>query len=135
MANPLFATAILGKGVTWTNADSAATKKDITAVASGNGMLVSSISAILDDTTARVVQLFANDGSTDFLIGSSAVAALAGSDGATPGSSLLANVSLSPFASSNGDCCIPSGWKLRAQQVTQLTSGKTLTLFVQAGSL
>lgn len=136
MTTPLFATAVVGKGQTWANSDGANAKKDLTAAATGNGLLIAAVSAISDDTSARLVQLFLNDGTTDFLIGTVNVPAASGTDGANGGIGLLSNVSLVPLSSSsNGDIAIPAGWKLRAATTTAVTSGKTVTVVALGGNL
>ena len=135
MATPLFVTGILGKGQSWSDADSANTKKDLTAVASGNGMLVAAAFCVSTDTANKVVQLFLNDGSTDVHIWSIPVPLLSGSDGATAGVNLFGNTTLLPGLASDGSLAIPSGWKLRAAVTATLTSGKTVTVTTNGGSL
>lgn len=134
MTAPLYASSILGKGQSWANADGAAAKKDLTAAATGNGMVVASIAATSNDV-ANNVDLYLNDGSTDWLVARVPLLANTGTDGSTPAENLLTQGTIVTWASSDGTFVLPSGWKLKAAVVTAVTAAKTVTLVALGGQL
>ncbi len=79
------------------------------------------------DTSAIDVQLFAYDGSTAWLVGTITVPIGAGNTGSVAAVNLL-SLSQCPWLNSDGSITLPTGWKLQASNVSQVTSAKTLTL-------
>ena len=130
---PLYVKDIQAKGTTWTNSDSAATKKTIFTADATNGSRIDAIAACSDDSSPRVFSLYLNDGSGDFLVGSVSIASLAGTDGAVPADNLLSRVTMLPWVASDGSLLVPAGWVLKAANLTQITSAKTVTLVALAG--
>ena len=124
--SPIFVISANNKGQTWTHADTAATTKDLL-TAGTNGTRIASVEACSTDTSAIDVQLFAYDGSTAFLIGTVTVAIGAGNTGSVAAQNLFSLSNL-PGLISDGSLVIPTGWKLQASNVTQVTTAKTLTL-------
>lgn len=123
---PIFVLTPNNKAATWTNADSAATTKDVF-VAGTNGSRLAAIEATSSDTSAVDVHLYYYDGSTAYLIGTVTVAIGAGNTGSVAAQNLLSLSSL-PGLNSDGSLFLKSGEKIQAANVTQVTSGKTLTL-------
>jgi hypothetical protein len=123
---PIFVLTINNKGQSWTHSDAAATTKDVF-VAGSNGSRLAAVAATSTDTAAIDVQLFAYDGSTAWLVGTVTVAIGAGNTGTVAAQNLLI-LSSNPWLNSDGSITLPSGWKLQASNVTQVTTGKTLTL-------
>ena len=128
---PIFVAAINNKGQSWTHSDSAATTKDVF-VAASNGSRCFGIAATLTDTTAVDVQIFIYDGATAWLAGTVTVAIGAGNTGSVSAQNLL-SLSNNPWLNSDGSITLPTGWKIQASNVTQLASGKTLTLVALGG--
>jgi hypothetical protein len=123
---PIFVLTLNNKGQSWTHADAAATTKDLF-VAGANGSRLASVAASSTDTSAIDVQLLAFDGSTAWLVSTVTVAIGAGNTGAVAAQNLL-SLSQCPWLNSDGSLTLPSGWKLQASNVTQVTAAKTLTL-------
>lgn len=131
--SPIYVKNITGKGTTWTNSDAANTKKTISPTVGAEGCRVHQISACSSDTTSRDFSLYLNDGSTDFLIGSVTVDGLAGTSGTASAVSPLSLASILKWLATDGSLLIPTGWVLKAENLTQVTSAKTVTLVVLAG--
>lgn len=79
------------------------------------------------DTSAIDVQLFAYDGSTAWLVGTVTIPIGAGNTGSVAAVNLL-NLPACPWLNGDGSITLPTGWKLQASNVTQVTSAKTLTI-------
>lgn len=130
--NPIFVLVPKAAGVTWTNSDAAGTAKDLIS-AGTNGSRIGAICATSTDTSAVDMLLLLNDGSTDFLVGTVTVNIGAGYTGSAQAQNLLSTAvgaALSTWVAADGSLLLPTGWKIRAENVTQVTSGKTLTLVV-----
>lgn len=130
---PIFVANITAKGTTWTNSDAAATKKAITPTIGANGCRIHSISIASDDTTARDFQLFLNDGTTDFLVGTVSATASAGTTSSNAAVSVLGKSTLLTWIPSDASMLVPTGWSLKLSNVTQVTSGKTVTVVATCG--
>ena len=133
-ASPVFVATPKITPQSWTNSDSANTKKTIcTAGASGSKVVAVLVSST--DSSARVFQLFLNRSSTDYLLGSLSIAVTAGSDGATSTANLL---SLIPGVPRDNDgqpyLYLESGDLLKANNVTQVTSAKEIDVTVIFGN-
>ena len=131
--SPIYVKNVTGKGTTWTNSDAANTKKTISPTVGSEGCRVHSIAATLSDTTSRDFSLYLNDGSTDFLIGTVTITASAGTAGASPAIGVTGLQTVLPWLASDGSLFIPTGWVLKAENLTQVASGKTATLLVWCG--
>jgi len=130
---PIYVKNITAKGTTWTNSDAASTKKTISPSIGAEGCRVHAVVATLDDTTARDFSLYLNDGTTDFLVGTFTVTASAGTSGAVSSISALSIVASFPWAGTDGSILIPSGWVLKAMNLTQVASAKTATIVAICG--
>lgn len=110
------------------NADST-TPQDLIAAGS-DGSKVLAINCTSDDTGSRIVQVFMHDGSTAFLIGSTLVATLAGTDGVEAGVNLLDSVA---GTDADGELFIPSGYKIQVGVTVAVTAAKTISLVALGG--
>ena len=110
-------------------ADTTTQKTLITAGA--EGALVNNISVTSDDTSAIIVVLTLNDGSTDCQIGEVTIPIGAGTDGSTPAVNLLDGAAL-PFLQPDGSLPLGANAVLKANAKATLTAGKT-SYFVTYG--
>lgn len=134
MANtsPIFIKNVTAKGTTWTNSDSANTKKTISPTIGSEGTRIHSINITTDDTTTRDFGIYLNDGSTDFLVATIAISA--GSGASSTAIAVLASISsLVPMAATDGSILLPAGWQMKGAVVTQPTSAKTFWVVVTGG--
>lgn len=129
---PIFIAVINDKGVTWVNADGAAASKDVF-VAGSNGSRCFAIAATSTDTSDRDFQIFLNDGSTSFLVGTVTVPLGAGNTGTVAALNLIGSLSTNPWLNSDGSVMLPTGWKIKASNVTTITTAKTVTLVALGG--
>lgn len=113
---------------TWTNADSANTKKTVV-TAGSNGSKVVALLATSTDTSARAAQIWLTRSATSYLLGSVSVPAASGSDGTTAGINLL-GVTLIPGLPVDNDgqvyLFLQSGDTLQVSFTTQVTSAKAV---------
>lgn len=130
---PIYVKNVTGKGTQWTNSDAANTKKAISPTVGAEGTRIHAISAASTDATARDFSLYLNDGSTDFLIGTVTITSSAGSISTSGSVSLLASSVLLPWVASDGSIFVPAGWVLKAENLTQVTSAKTVSIVAIAG--
>jgi len=128
---PMFVGKTNGKGTTWTNSDAANTKKTIFTGGASEGSMLTAIAVTSSDTSDRVFNIYLNDGSTDFLIGSKTVTAGVGVAAAS-GLNLLADTTAFPWLSPDG-LLVPYGWVVKLENATQVTSGKTVTVVALGG--
>ena len=128
---PMFVGKTKGTGTTWTNSDAAATKKTVFTAAASEGSLLTALAVTSSDTSDRVFNLYLNDGSTDFLIGSKSVSAATGT-AAAPSLNFMADTITFPFLSPDG-LLVPYGWAVKLENVTQVTAAKTVTFVALGG--
>jgi hypothetical protein len=131
--DPVFEKLPYSKGVTFTNADSANTKKDLVPAADvpAEGLRVDQISLTSTETAnARAFAFYDHDGSTSFLIGTVNVPVLSGFDGSAP---LIDALPL--LAPNLGYLMLMTGHKLEVENLTQPASGKTITAVARGGKL
>ena len=100
--------------------------------AGANGSRINMISAVSDDTSEMVVDLYINDGVTDFLIGSIPVPTLSGTNGTTPAVSLLKS-SLLPYLGDDLSLFLEGTFLLKVAVQTTVTTDKTVTLMATYG--
>jgi len=96
------------------------------------GARVNMISAVSDDTVEMVVDLYVNDGASDFLIGSVTVPTLSGTDGSTPAASLL-NAADLPYLGEDLSLFLEGGNLLKAAVQTTVSTDKAITLVATYG--
>lgn len=119
----------------FTNADSANTKKTI-ATAGANGSKVVGVTATSTETAnARIAQLWLTRSATSYLIGSFNVPVNVGFDGATPGANLMALMNGLPH-DNDGQAYVflLSGDTLQVSFTTQVASGKEIDVTCQYGN-
>lgn len=118
------------------NADASAQKTLFTAGASGSK--ITSISAVSDDTAARVIQLSVLRGGTNYPIATVNVPIGSGSDGTIVAVDLM-SLTLSPWLPLDNDgeayILLKSGDVLQAKALTSITAAKTMTLLAQGGDI
>jgi hypothetical protein len=128
--SPIFVRqANLGE-VTFVNADGT-TPKDLV-VAGADGTKVIRINAVSDDTATVNMQVFIHDGSAAYLLGTAAVATLAGTNGTTASKNLL-DPALVWGVDRDGELLIPAGYKVQVAPKAAVTAGKTVTVIGLAG--
>lgn len=130
---PIFVKNVTAKGTTWTNSDAANTKKTITPTVGAEGSRIQRISVVTDDTVSREFQVFFNDGTTDFIMGTVSVTAGSGNTSGVAAFSVTAQSQLATWVSTDGSFLVPTGWVVKMANVTQPTSGKTFTVVCHAG--
>jgi len=114
-----------GTPVTFVNADGTAEKTIFTAGA--DGALVDSVFVTSDDTSAVVLNVFVNDGSTSFRIGTINVPTLSGTDGVVVGVNLLDTTQMPALQTSGGILLAPTNL-LKVAPQSAVTAAKTVTL-------
>jgi hypothetical protein len=95
-----------------------------------NDSVVKALQVTSDDTSARVVNVYVNNGSTDFLLGSVSVAASSGTNGTAAAIDLLGGTLMPglPYdAQGKRVLPLPVNYVLKVSSQTAVTSGKTLT--------
>jgi len=118
----------------WTNSDSANTKKTICTAGSGGSKVVA-ILAASTDSSARVFQIFLTRSATDYLLGALSVPITAGSDGTTSAANLLALIPGLPLDNDGQRYLfLENGDVLKANNVTQVTSAKEIDVTVIFGN-
>lgn len=128
---PIFQNGVKnGTPVTFVNADGTTEKTIFTAGADGS--LVDSVFVTSDDTSAVVLDVFINDLTTSFLIGSVNVPTLSGTDGTTDGINLL-DITLLPALQSGGSLPLQATFKLNVAPQAAVTAAKTVTITPAGG--
>lgn len=134
-STPAFASTPKITPQSWTNSDSAATKKTI-ATAGASGSKVVAVLAAGNDTTARVFRIYMSRSSASYQVGAATVAITSGTDGATTTTNLF---SLIPGLPRDNDgqpyMFLESGDLLQGENVAQVTSAKQIDLIVIFGNL
>ena len=96
-----------------------------------NDSVVKALQAVTDDTSARVLNVYVNNGTTDYLVGSVSVAAASGTNGSTAAVDLLGGTLLPglPY-DSNGKRILPlqATHVLKVSSQTTVTAAKTVTV-------
>ena len=115
------------------NSDS--TNKKTLFTAGANDSIVKSLHAVSDDSAAKVVQIYVNDGSVDNYIGAVNVPINSGTTGAIAAIDLL-NGTLFPNLpyDANGKRVLPlpAGYVLKVSVVAAVTSAKTISITCMA---
>lgn len=128
-ASPAFAATPKLGVVKIVNADASA-QKDVLAAGS-SGTKVVSVTAVSDDTSARVLQLSVLRSAANYILGSVSVPAASGTDGTTAAVDLLA-AALVPDLPVDNDgqryLFLESGDTLQVKSLTTVTSAKTVTV-------
>ena len=131
MANrPIYPGTIKNAGLDIENGDGTSLQTLLTA--GTDGARINMISAVSDDTAEMIVDLYINDGVTDFLIGSVTVPTLSGTDGSTPSVSLLNSTSL-PYLGDDLSLFLEGGNILKAAVQTAVTATKKVSLMAVYG--
>ena len=100
-----------------------------------NDAIVKAINVQSTDTAARVVQLWVNDGATDFLIGSVNIPLRSGDNGTAATIDLLGGTlmpSLPYDASGKRILTLPAGYILKVNSQATVTSAKEITFVCMA---
>jgi hypothetical protein len=112
----------------WTNADSANTKKTVV-TAGTNGTKVVGMTATSTDTSTRVAQVWLTRSATSYLLASVSIPAASGSDGTTVGINLM-GTTLWPGLPVDNDgqvyLWLQSGDTLKVSFTAQVTSAKEI---------
>lgn len=120
----------------FTNSDSANTKKTI-CTAGANGSKVVAIVATSTDTSTRIGQLWLTRSATSYLLGSTIVAVGAGTDGAVSSQSMMP-LNLYPYLPIDNDgqpyLFLESGDTLQISFTTQVTTAKEVDVCAVFGS-
>lgn len=125
--NPIFGKiAAPGTPATIVPADTTTSKTIITADAT-NGSILTGISVTSDDSAARNLGLYIGLGGVDYLVGTIAVPALSGTDGATPAVNLLSLGSI-PGLNPDGSLALPPGAIVRVASTATITAAKKITI-------
>jgi len=103
--------------------------------AGSNDAIVKAINVQSTDTAARVVQLWVNNGSTDFLIGSVNIPLRSGDNGTAATIDLLGGTlmpSLPYDANGKRILILPAGYILKVNSQATVTADKTITFVCMA---
>ena len=131
MANrPIYPDTIKNATLEVENGDGTTSQDLLTAGA--NGSRINYISVSSDDTVAVILELYYNDLTTDFLIGSITIPAGAGTDGTTPPVSLL-NATAMPFLGEDLAYYLEALDKLKIAAKVAVTAAKKVTLVASYG--
>src|SRR5262245_17572867 len=121
--------------ISFTNSDSANTKKTI-ATAGSNGSKVVAIQATSTDTSNRTAQLWLTRSTTSYLLASKIVVTLSGTDGANPAANLLDLTQWATLPVDNDGqryLFLESGDTLQVSFTAQVTSGKEIDVVATFG--
>lgn len=127
---PIYPGEIKNAGLFIENADGTTLQTLVTAGSSGSR--INYISAVSDDTADMIVELYYNDGTDDFLIGSVPIPAGSGTDGTLPAVSLL-NATYMPFLGEDLSYYLEATHILKAAVVSAVTSSQLITLVASYG--
>lgn len=117
-------------GLTFVNADSAATVKSLY-TAGTNDAVVKSIVIRSDDSSARVIDIIYYDGTTNFYLGAVSVPSNSGFNGTTASADALSTTLFPGLPmDATGKRVLPmkAGHILKVANQTQVTSNKTVTI-------
>ena len=130
---PVFLQNVKAGVATFTNADSANTKKTLV-TADADGTKVVAVLASSDDTSDRLGQLWITRSATSYLVGTTNVVTLAGTNGVADTANLL-DVTLIPGLPVDRDgqvyLLLESGDTLQVSFTTQVTAAKTVYVVTQ----
>ena len=135
-ATPVFVQNPKITPASFTNSDSANTKKTV-ATAGANGMKVTAVLATSTDTSNRTGQLWLTRSATSYLLGSTVVTTLAGTDGATATQNLLPASLMGGLPRDNDGqvyLFLESGDTLQVSFTAQVTSAKEVDVVAIAGN-
>ncbi len=138
-ATPIFPQTLHSTITQFTSTDTS-TAKSIFA-AGANGSAVNSIVVYTNDTTAINLQLGIYNGSTNFVIGTVNIPAVAGNSNSVPTVDLLRStqwggqlyLGFNYDANGNKTLFIPSGYSLYMNCIATMTSAKVTNILVQGG--
>jgi hypothetical protein len=111
------------------NADSTALKSVYTG--SANDSVVKALQIVSDDTSARVINVYVNNGTTDYLLGSVSVAAASGTNGTAAAIDLLGGTLMPglPYdANGKRVLPLPASYVLKVSTQVAITAAKTVTV-------
>lgn len=103
--------------------------------AGSNDSVIKSLQVASDDTTARVLNVYINNGSTDYLLGAVSVAIASGTNGTTAAVDLLGGTLMPALPyDANGKRVLPlpAGYVLKVSSQTTVTAAKTVTITAMA---
>lgn len=121
--------------ISFTNSDSANTKKTVF-TAGANGSKVVAVLAASTDTSNRTAQLWLTRSATSYLLSSTVVTTLAGTDGSQATQDLLTQA-LYPLPKDNDDrqyLFLESGDTLQVSFTAQVTAAKEIDVVAIAGN-
>ena len=132
MANrPIFPDTIQNAALDIENADGTTAQDLLTA--GTNGSRINSISATSDEPTADIeLTINYNDGTTDYIIGSVTIPALAGIDGTVPPVSILNAIDM-PFLAEDLSYYLAGADKITIAAQTAVTSSQKIQLVATYG--
>ena len=132
MANrPIYPDTIKNVGLIVENADGTTAQDLITAGA--NGSRIDSIAVTSDDTSAVILVVNYNDGTTDHVIAQITIPPASGTDGATPPVSLLNAVDM-PFLGEDLSFYLEATDKITIAAKVAVTAAKKVTLVATYGN-
>ena len=103
--------------------------------AGSNDSVIKSLQVASDDTTVRVLNVYINNGSTDYLLGAVSVAIASGTNGTTAAVDLLGGTLMPALPyDANGKRVLPlpAGYVLKVSSQTTVTAAKTVTITAMA---
>lgn len=122
--DPVFENAPNHTEVTFVNADGTTAKTIFTAGADGS--VITGINVTSDDTSAVVLNVYLNDGATDYLLGAINVPTLSGTDGSAPAVEGCDPAFIPFFA--GGQARLKTGYSIKAGPQAAVTAAKTVTI-------
>lgn len=99
--------------------------------AGADDTVIKGLQIVSDDTTARVVNIYTNNGTTDSLLGAVSVAASSGTNGTLAAVDLLSGTifpGLPYDANGKRIMYLPAGYSLKVSSQSTVTAAKTLTV-------
>lgn len=132
-STPIFPQTIKNAGVSIANADASALKTLYTA--GTNGSRIDALTVAMTDTTLRDIRLWLNNGTTDFLLCTVSVPVSSGNTNAAPPVDVFRSTmvpGLSFDASGNRVLYLQSGWSLKVNCTSTVTSGQTINIICPA---
>jgi len=128
---PIFQVNPSPAGISFANADGTTVKTIYTAGV--EGALIDNIAVVSDDTSAVILVLTYNDGTTDFPIGEVSIPVGSGTDGSSPAVNLLSATAM-PFLQAGGGLPLGNAHSLKINAKSAVTAAKTVTLVAFGGN-
>jgi hypothetical protein len=123
--SPIFALSANLTELTFVNGDGTTAKTAFTAATDGS--VLQHLNAVSDDTATVEMEVYVDDGTTAYLLGTIDVVTLSGTDGTNPAVDLM-SPSLIPGLGPDGELFLKTGYTVEVAPKAAVTAAKTVTI-------